>query len=278
MNILLHAAGLLLVGSSAGAFGALLGLGGGIFLVPLLVLIFELPMRSAVGASLVCVIATSCAASSMNLTDGPANPRLGAALEPATVLGALLGALAAPLLPARALALLFALLLSYVTILLWRGREIAKEQTPLKSSAQHATIFDAAYYDPRLKKEVSYTVERFPLCAAVSGLAGVFSALLGVGGGIIKVPAMNLLGRVPLKAAAATSTLMIGATASTSAVLYLLRGDVPVFTAGTTALGVLAGSWMGLKLSHRIHDHALKRVFSAATFFFSLQMFWKALR
>jgi len=258
----LRLAGLLAAGAASGVIGSLLGLGGGIFLIPALVLVFGVPMHQAVAASLVAIIATSCAGASRNAQAGLANVRLGTALETTTVLGALAGALLAHRLPERALLGLFAALLFAVCAVLWRRGSRAGEPAP----APVGGLLDGEYEDPASGRAVRYSVRHLPGALAASLGAGFMSALLGVGGGIVKVPAMHLFCGVPMKAAAATSNFMIGVTASASAVVYLCAGHVPALIAATVALGVLAGSQGGLWLSRRLSDAQVRRVFAAATF------------
>src|SRR4051794_41756499 len=100
-------------GAVAGVFGSLLGLGGGVLLVPLLTIGFDLPLREAVGVSLICVIVTSGASAGVYLERHVANLRLGMTLELFTAIGALFGGLVAFLLPERVLAGPVALLLLY---------------------------------------------------------------------------------------------------------------------------------------------------------------------
>lgn len=251
-------AGLLAAGFASGVLGTFLGLGGGVFAVPLLVLAFGVPMHAAAGASLVAVIATSSAGAARNVAEGFANIRLGVCLEPLTVLGALLGALLAPAIPARLIMALFALLLLCVSAALWRGRGAGAQGWAPPSGGP----LDGRFLDPASKAEVAYSVERLPASMAASLAAGIASALLGVGGGLVKVPALRLLSRVPIKAATATSNFMVGVTAAASAALYLGRGDVPLRAAGTMALGVLLGSQAGLALSRRVSDRGTARAFS----------------
>ena len=270
---LLRTVGLLAAGAACGLMGALLGLGGGIFLIPALVLVFGVPMHSAVAAGLVAVIATSSAGGSRNAEQGFANVRLGMVLEPATVSGALAGALLAQFLPERALLALFTGLLFGVSVALWRRRH----PRPGDIVAAGSGLLDGGYHDPSSGRAVSYSVRRLPAALAASLGAGLMSALLGVGGGIVKVPALHLFCGVPMKAAAATSNLMIGVTAAASAVVYLGRGHVPALLTATVCLGVLAGSQGGLWLSRRMSEAGIRRVFAAATFLIALAMLRRAL-
>ncbi len=120
-------AGLVLVvgGAAAGLFGSLLGLGGGLLLVPLLTLAFGVPLREAVAVSLVAVIVTSTAGAGVYLRRHVANLRLGMVLELFTAMGALAGGLIAFVLDEQVLAGLFAVVLTWVAVSMIRqGRRM----------------------------------------------------------------------------------------------------------------------------------------------------------
>lgn len=263
--------GLAAAGAASGTLGAVLGVGGGVFLVPVLVLFFQIPMLQAVAAGLVAVIATSSAVASVNVETGLANMRLGIVLELATVLGALGGALLASRMAPSALIGLFGVLQAVVGLLLWRGPAEAEDHARPAAGA-----LDASYYDPATEAEVSYRVRRLWAGLAVSLAAGGLSGLLGIGGGVFKVPALHLFCGVPMKAAAATSNFMIGVTAAASAFLYFGRGDVEPVATAAIVLGVLAGSAAGLRLNRRMKDQSLRRAFAALLFALSLQMLRRA--
>jgi uncharacterized membrane protein YfcA len=310
------AVGLIMIagGIAAGVFGSLLGLGGGILIVPLLTFGFNLPIREAVAVSLVCVIVTSSASAGVYLQRQVANLRLGMTLELFTALGALAGGLIAFSLSDRVLAGLFAVLLVYVAITMLRRREPAKPRAeaviavapptppgvpPAEASEELAvavppTVSDAAVAaavheapagaapaaTPSLIDRLShpdYRVRNLGGGVAGSLGAGVISALLGVGGGIIKVPLMNLLMGVPLRVATATSNLMIGVTASASAIIYLLRGGIDPLVAGPTAVGVFVGASIGSRIAHRVDVRVLRMLFVVVLLYTAFQMLMRAL-
>jgi uncharacterized membrane protein YfcA len=122
-----------------------------------------------------------------------------------------------------------------------------------------------------------YLVQRLPAGMAGSVVAGINSALLGVGGGIVKVPVMHLIMGVPLRTSTATSNLMMGITATSSAVIYLLRGEIDPFIAGPIALGVFAGATIGSRIAHRIDVRVLRWLFVVVLLYTALQMAIKAL-
>lgn len=280
---LVHTLLLALAGVGTGLLGAVLGIGGGVFLIPVLVLGFGVPMHHAVATSLLAVIATSSAVASTNVEGGVANMRLGMTLELATVLGAMAGGLAAGALTAGMLEGLFAGILLPTAVLMWRGRaaEAApegdeEEPTDLEADAPEAAL-EGRYYDRAERRVVTYRVRRLGGGLGVSFAAGGVSGLLGIGGGIFKVPALHLLCDVPIKAAAATSNFMIGVTAAASAFLYYGRGDVRPGLAAATVLGVLAGSALGTVVNRRARGVHVRRVFAVLLVVVAVQMLLRAL-
>ena len=278
--------GLLLLagGVAAGAFGSLLGLGGGLLIVPLLTIGFGLPLREAVGVSLVCVIVTSSASAGVYLQRRQANLRLGMVLELFTGIGAVIGGTIAFLVDERLLAGLFALLVLYVAITLLRSaRRPAIPVTP--DEGEPAAVLldvpdeDAATVDPdagTLGLEPAM-MGRMPFASVASLGAGVLSALLGIGGGLVKVPLMHLWLRVPLRISTATSNLMVGITASTSAIVYLLRGGIDAYATGPTAVGVFVGASLGSRLGHRLDVRLIRLLFVVVLLYTAFEMGRRAL-
>ena len=267
-------------GAAAGVFGSLLGLGGGILIVPLLTLGFGLPLREAVGVSLVSVMMTSSAAAGVYLERHVANLRLGMTLELFTASGALVGGSIAFLLDERLLSLLFAVLLAYVAWTMLRARthepnlvvdRPEAEFEPVDSAATRMTMLD------RLGSE-GYQVRNLGRGIVGALGAGVASALLGIGGGIIKVPLMHLAMGVPLRVATATSNMMIGITAAASAVIYLVHGGIDPYVAGPTGIGVFVGATAGSRLGHRLDLRYVRLLFVVVLAYTALQMLLRAIQ
>lgn len=270
--------GLVLIGGgiAAGFFGSLLGLGGGILIVPLLTLVFNLPLLTSVGVSLVCVIVTSGASAGVYLERRVANLRLGMVLELFTAVGALVGGLAAFLLPEVVLELLFTALLLYVAVTMARRRD----PPPATQTDQVEPGIPAAPPDESFTASLSgpgYRVRHLGIGLVGSVVAGITSALLGIGGGLVKVPVMHVIMGVPLRVATATSNLMIGITASASAIIYLLRGGIDPYVASPTAIGVFLGASLGSRIAHRIHLQVLRGLFVAILLYTAWQMLQRAL-
>jgi uncharacterized membrane protein YfcA len=262
-------------GVAAGLFGSLLGLGGGILIVPLLTLGFGLPLITAIGVSLVCVIVTSGAAAGVYLERRVANLRLGMTLELFTAIGAMTGGLLAYLVPARFLEVLFAGLLSYVALTMARRRDPALD-TGVAPEDPDSEEDDDQSTAERLSGP-GYRVRRIGFGVVGSLGAGVVSALLGIGGGLIKVPVMHVVMGVPLRVATATSNLMIGITASAGAIIYLLRGGIDPYVAAPTAIGVFLGATLGSRTAHRIDVRVLRGLFIVILLYTAWQMLQRGL-
>jgi uncharacterized membrane protein YfcA len=260
---------LLAGGFVAGTFGSMLGLGGGVLLIPFLVMVLDIPMHQAIATSIIAVIATSSAGAAMNLERRIVHMRLGMLLEIATVTGAIFGGITANYLSANILAKLFSGLLFLVAlIMIWRARQ-HKGQEPIYTDG----TLPGSFYDDASRKTIHYTVKKIPVAMLISIVAGNVSGLLGVGGGIFKVPAMNIISGIPMKAATATSNFMIGVTAAASAFIYFAHGHLNPFIASTAALGVLAGSMTGVRISRRIHGNVLMWIFVFALLGISIQLY-----
>jgi uncharacterized protein len=264
-------------GVAAGFFGSLLGLGGGTLIVPLLTLVFNLPLLTAVGVSLICVIVTSGASAGVFLERHVANLRLGMTLELFTATGALVGGIFAFLLPEKALEIFFAVLLTYTSITMFRRGRAAggPEEETVVDEDDPAEPAQDQFFDANLSG-ANYRVKRVPAGAAGSVGAGVVSALLGIGGGIVKVPVMHLVMGVPLRVATATSNLMMGITAAAGAIIYLSRGLIDPFVASPTALGVFVGASIGSRVAHRIDVRVLRGLFVAILLYTAFQMLLRA--
>lgn len=257
---------LALSGLLAGVFGALLGLGGGILIVPILTLGFGLSLTSAVGTSLICVIATSTGAAAINVRAGRADVRLGITLTAGTVVGAVSGGILAGIIPERLIAGIFSVLMLYTALTMVRG--IARRDAEVDGDAQ-LSVQPAAPDGPGAPE---YRNRRVPAAVGASFVAGNVSGLLGVGGGIVIVPLMRLVMGAPMRVAVATSNFMIGITAAAGAYAYLFRGDIDVRLAAPVIIGVAIGAAIGAALSARVHATWLALLFVAVLGYVAYEM------
>ncbi len=273
---------MLLLGVGAGWLGALVGIGGGVVIVPALTLGLGVDIRHAVAASLVAVIATSTSAGGVYLGRGLTNMRLGMTLEVATSLGGMTGGLVAAVLPVDLIAGLFSVVMGVTAVLVLRGAARPPERRVDPAAAdetgwEEPGALAGAFADPTRGGLVHYRARRLWLGSGVSLLAGSVSGLLGVGGGFLKVPAMNLGMDVPVKVAAATSNFMIGVTAAASVFIYFQRGFVEPLVAVPVALGVVAGSLAATRLSGATPAPVVKRILAVVLVAVAAQMGLRAL-
>jgi uncharacterized membrane protein YfcA len=250
----------------AGLAGSYLGIGGGVFLIPFMTLALGIPIKVAIAVSLIGVIATSSGAASVYVRDHLTNLRLAMFLEVGTTFGAIAGAVVGILVPNIYLFLTFGVVVLYAAASMVRVAETAKDRAYRGGDGERPLVkrlnLSSVYFDQEDQGVYRYRVDRPGAGLGASAAAGVFSGLLGVGGGFIKVPAMNVLMHVPMKAAVATSNFMIGVTAAASAFIYYSQGLVDPSLAAMVIIGVFTGTNLGTRLLVRSKAADVRFLFS----------------
>jgi uncharacterized membrane protein YfcA len=264
-----HVILLALIGFAGGAFGGMVGLGGGVFIIPGLTLFLGVPIHSAVSASLIAVVATSTTAAAAYVREDVTNMRLGMTLETMTVVGALAGGIVGATMGKAVLSGIFGGVMVLVSVYMAVRR---RDDTATEAEVLEPGLLGATYYDRSLKREVTYRPRRLWSGMLASLVAGGVSGLLGVGGGFLKVPVMVMSMRVPPRAAVSTSSFMIGVTACVGSIVYLMEGLVDPVVVVPVVLGVTVGAYLGSKLALRIRSSALVTVLAAVLFILSIQM------
>lgn len=275
MNPILETLSILGTSLVAGLVGSMLGLGGGIIIVPALTLLFGHDFRTAVAASAVAIIATSTGATVAYLRDHITNTRIAMFLETGSTLGALSGAFIAGYMPTRFLFLLFALLMAYSACSMFRARKTELPDGVVPDRLSQRLRLSGSYYDKALGRTVTYQATGTLPGLFLMCVSGALAGLLGVGGGAFKVPAMDMVMRLPIKVSTATSNFMIGVTAAASASVYFVRGDVEPLVAGPVALGVLGGAMLGSRLMVKLKGSTLRLLFIPLLVYVAFQMAWK---
>ena len=241
--------------------GGLLGMASGIFIVPILTVFGRIDIHTAIGASLISVIACSCASAAPFLKERLTNIRLAILLETSTTSGALCGVFLAGLIATPVLYAIFALIL-----LLSAQQMRSRRKEPITSLADGtgrwaALGLDSSYPGRAPDREVAYSVQRLPLGMALMYGAGLISALLGIGSGVLKIPAMDTALRLPIKVSSATSNFMIGVTAAASAGAYFARGEIITPVAAPIALGSVVGAVLGARILMTVPNDKLRLMF-----------------
>ena len=267
-----------LIGIGAGVVGSILGLGGGIIIVPALTLCFGMSMRTAVAASTVSIIATSTGAAVAYLRDRLTNTRVAIWLEMGTSTGALCGALVAGFISQRMLFVLFGVLLSYSAYNMFKTRREALPVEVVRDSLSLRLKLIGSYYDKALGQRVDYQVTRTFPGLIIMFFSGAAAGLLGIGAGIFKVPAMDQVMRMPFKASTATSNFMIGVTAASGGVVYFARGDVQPLVAGPVVLGVLLGAVAGARMMVRMKANRIRLCFIPIIAYTAIEMIYRGVK
>src|SRR5256885_12618632 len=248
-----------------GLGGSYLVVCGGIVLIPFMTLALAVNIKVAIATSLIGVIANSSGAASVYVRDHLTNLRLAMFLEVATTMGAIAGALVGLGVPDFYLYVVFGVVVLYAATTMARIRETAKErayqageEAPLTKRLKLSSV----YFDQEDQGVYRYRVERPVAGFGVSAAAGLFSGLLGVGGGFIKVPAMNVLMRGPMKAAVAPSKFIRSARATASAVIYYSQGLVDPGLAAMVIIRVVFRTELGPRLLAHAKSSNVRFVFA----------------
>ncbi len=237
-----------------GFVSAIAGIGGGSLMVPFMVLALGYDIKVAIATSLVCIIVVSSSASSIYLRRGLVDLKTALLLEPSTALGAVVGAYITLSLPVRVVKAILGLLLLYVSITMLR--RVFKK----KSSLKQRTPIQQPY--SKL------------LGVSASFLAGLSSGMLGIGGGVLKVPIMVFILGLPIKTAVATSSFMVGLTASSGGVVYLAKGLVNPLSVVALALGIIPGATLGARCMGRLKPNTIRIVFSLILLYASTRLLY----
>jgi hypothetical protein len=262
------------VSLAASALGGVVGMASGIFIVPILTMFGHIEIHTAIGASIVSVIACSCGGARPFLRNRLTNVRLAIVLETATTIGALTGVLLAGIVPVSYLYFLFAVILFLsAQQMLARRRDQVLDSAPARGQDWSASLrLNTSYPDRELGREVPYRVQRVPLGMVLLYGAGLISALLGIGSGVLKIPAMDTAMRLPIKVSSATSNFMIGVTAAASAGAYFMRGDIVTAVAGPVAFGSVIGAFAGARVLLVVSNEKLRVLFVVILIVLGVQM------
>jgi uncharacterized membrane protein YfcA len=282
---------LTVIGIVVGLLGAMLGIGGGVLIVPILVLGFRMEVHTAIAVSLVSIIATSCATATMTTGEQLVNISLGMFLETGTTIGAITGAFISVFLPFEWLVGVFIFVISISAYGMIRkspsGKISSSKEETLKAQKRSdkagrwgtpgALDFSSSYYDAAHKATVAYVPEKLGYGWGMSLFAGAISGIIGIGGGVIKVPTMSVLMKVPVKVATSTSNFMIGVTAVASALVFYAHGLVDLVVASALLVGVFPGSVLGFRLAYYAQRKHLRYIFAIVLGLVAVMMVAKVL-
>jgi len=260
------------MGSAIVIVGAMLGIGAGFIVVPVLVLIFGLPMHNAITISLVVIVAMSVSVSRLNVRRGFVNVKLASMLELSAVIGAIAGAFFAVKTNPDKLKMIFSIALFLSAVFTVKKFMSKKSRQNLKTKNDVPKELDGRLYDYKNRKIIRYSVENVPIALMGTLLGGLLSGLMGIGGGILNVPVLNLLCKMPIKAAGATSNYMLAVTACAGATIYILKGYLLTSFALPLILGVVMASSLGVKIFQNIKSKYIEILLAVILTFTALKM------
>ncbi len=256
----------------AGVIGSFLGLGGGFIIVPGLTLILGVPIHLAIGASFIGVLTNSSSASMVYLKQGLTNIRLGTLLEVGALTGAIIGAAFALSLDSNTLSVIFGIALLYAGLAMIRGRKTSPAVDTAVRKGTSLVEVPSSYVDQSTNSTIYYVPHNIKPGIGLGVLGGLFAGLLGVGGGSVLVPILNKVMGVPIKVAVATSSYVIGITASAGALIFLSQGAIDVVIVVPIALGVFFGAQVGSRTAKYVRGEVLRKIFVIAVVYISIQM------
>ena len=289
--------GVFSAGIAAGILGGLMGIGGGMILIPVLTLGFGYSTQEAVGVSLIAVIASSIAVVGITSREGLPHLRLAMLLEPCAILFGAVGGYVGAGLDSGILSRYFAVFAASIAVLFivqilksWRvekrlldskapGRQIdsigtAQAGSRLTDVQQKDTerVWRWSYWDSRQKRQISYTPKRPGSLIGVMSVAGFLAGLLGIGGGALVVPAFHLISGIPMLPATATSSYMMAMSGAGGALYYAISGTLNWQLAAWVNLGVILGALFSRKISRFVSGQNLKLGFSFLLIFVAIRM------
>jgi len=262
---------------AAGTAGAILGLGGGLLLVPILTMFFGVDLHYAMGASIISVIATSSGAAAAYLKTRLSNIRIGLFLVMATTAGAVIGAHLTAVLPVHTIEFVLAMALGYSAIATFRQVNLeVPDQVPENEWSSKYGL-EGEYFDLPMQRKIAYRAVNVGRGFSAMFGAGVLSGLLGIGSGAFKVLAMDTFMRLPMKVSTATSNFMVGITAAASAGVYLTRGNIHPVLSVPVAAGVLAGAVIGTRIMSRMRNTTVRKAFLPVLIWLAASMLFRSL-
>ncbi len=257
-----------------GLLGALTGLGGGSIIIPLLTLL-GVPIKYAIAAGMVTIIATSSGSAASYVERKITNVRVAMYLEIYTVIGAILGATITSFISAKLLYFFFAgfLVTSFIGL---RGH--LNKEVPVVNKQDKISKWlnlEGSYFDEALGKEVNYK-----LTNAIQGgfgmfIAGLAAGMLGIGAGAFKVSVHELILKMPSKVSSTTSNFIIGMTALAGSTVYLMMGLIHVNLVAPMAIGTTLGAILGARILNKLSNVTIRYLFLIIVFYLIIQMLYK---
>lgn len=266
----------LLVSLFTGLLGALTGLGGGSIMIPILVAL-GVPVKYAIAASMVAIIATSSGSAATYVKEHMTNIRAAFFLETFTIPGSIIGATITAFVAPRLLYFFFAgfLIVSFYGI----SGHLREEFPEWKDQGRVAKWLEleGTYYDEAARKEVTYRLTNARYASLGMLFAGIAAGMLGIGAGAFKVSINELILKMPSKVSTATSNFIIGMTALAGASVYFASGLLFISLAAPLVVGTTFGAAIGGRLLNHFPNRIVRYLFLVIVFLLIVQMLYRGI-
>ncbi|MFP3984878.1 MAG: sulfite exporter TauE/SafE family protein [Candidatus Bathyarchaeia archaeon] len=249
----------LIIGFVVGVPSSMVGLGGGFIIVPVLIMVFQLPAKNAIAISLVAICGTTFSSTLGYIKQGRVDYKLGLFYDILDVPGIAIGAYVTTLLPQEVLTGICGVFIIFISLLLIRNR---KKSPPGKNPA--TTNPNIAWKRNSVDAEghtFRYTLRNPPIALASSFLGGLTAGLAGLGGGITDVSTMILLG-VPPHIAVASAEFAMAVTNGAGVIAHGLLNNILIEYAIPITIGTVIGAQVGCSLAKRVKGKMLSKSLS----------------
>jgi len=266
----------LVISIIAGLLGALTGLGGGSIMIPVLVG-FGVPVKYAIAASMVTIIATSSGSAASYVRERITHVKAAFYLEMFTIVGAIIGATITSYIAPRFLYFFFAafLLTSFYGLSGHLRQEFPKRVKQDRFSKW--LELGGSYYDQAAGRKVNYKMKNALLGGPGMMVAGLAAGMLGIGAGAFKVSIHELILKMPAKVSSTTSNFIIGITALAGASVYFASGLFFVTLAAPMAVGATVGALSGGRILNRLPNRTIRYLFLIIVTALIVQMLYEGL-
>ena len=236
------------------------GVGGGVLFVPIVGGFFPFHLDFVRGAGLLVAMASALAAGPSLLRSGLANLRLVMPLALSASLSSMGGAMLGLALPASVVQVLLGIIILGITALMLLARKSDYPQVPQADALSQRLGIGGVFSDMITGREIRWQVHRTPAGIVLFLLIGFLGGLFGVGAGWANVPGLNLLMGVPLKLAAASSSLILSIASASATWYYLNSGAILPMIAVPSVVGMMIGARIGAHLLTILHPAVIRKV------------------
>ena len=255
-----------LLGFLVGTVASMVGVGGGVFIVPLLTLVYGFSPPEAVGTSLATIIFTSLASTANYSRHKRIYYKTGLILALTTVPGAFLGAYLTSIIEERLLGLIFGVFIFFVALRMIFKLSFSRTKHSDTEKSTHVVDSESSLFESRTK---------ILLGVMLSFFGGLSSGLLGIGGGSLLVPIMLLAMNMPMHITVATSMFTMIFTSISGGIPHYLQNHISFEYAFLLVLGTIFGAQLGAYTSKRVSGRNLRRIFGIVLIIVSIRMILK---